>query len=122
MFEFPFLVYKSALPDNSELMIVNTSISKMTQSRLNLGDWEFISFVNTAQMQGTGFENKPERNIFIIVRHRSRGVMKLASIEDDPWKVIDEGLGLKTIKSLFVEEEHNGADLDEESFGSEDEG
>jgi hypothetical protein len=111
MFEFPFLVYKSALPDNSELMIVNTSISKMTQSRLNLGDWEFISFVNTAQMQGTGFENKPERNIFIIVRHRSKGVLKLAYIEDDPWKVIDEGLSLKTVKSLFKHDLQNGAEL-----------
>ena len=43
--DYPLLAYKTASPTNKEIAIVHMAIA-MPQRIINLGQWEFVSFVN----------------------------------------------------------------------------
>lgn len=47
--DYPLLAYKTYSPDNSEIAIVHMA-QNMPQSIINLGEWEFVCFVNHTQM------------------------------------------------------------------------
>ena len=45
--DYPFIVYNSFQPDNSELIFANLAQRESQSQRLDLGEWQFISFVKT---------------------------------------------------------------------------
>ena len=79
--DYPILAYKSVSPDNKEISLVHMA-QDMPQRILNLGESEFISFV-----QGSNERSLTDCRIHFLVKHKSK--IKLMMIKLDPWKRIE---------------------------------
>jgi hypothetical protein len=48
--DYPLLAYKSYVPQNNELIVLNIANEKAAERIINFEDHEFLCFVNHAQM------------------------------------------------------------------------
>ena len=68
--EYPMLAYKSFTPDNKEICIVNLA-QNTPQKVINLGEWEFVSFVTHTHMVNRKLFRKnmeTSTNIMLLVK------------------------------------------------------
>ena len=80
MVNYPLLAYKSAAPDNKEIILVHLA-HNMPQRSIHLGNYEFISFV-----KGNYEEPDTRKEIILLVRDRKRDKIKMLIIFYEPWK------------------------------------
>ena len=75
-------------PDNKDIALVHLS-QNIPQRIINLGAWEFVSFVNGNLMHShSGDLEDTSQQILFLVKHPRTEQMKLVYIQADPWKFI----------------------------------
>ena len=95
---YPMLAYKEMSPDNSKISLVHLA-EEIPQRIVNLGDWEFISFVHNSN------ENIQEDcKINFLVGNKGR--IKLLMIRLDPWKRIDKETPFDEPETIFEYNEY----------------
>ena len=83
---YPLLAYKNFTPDNKEICIVHLALNDMPQKVINLGEWEFVSFVNhTLMCEQKLFGKTHEKNCDIMLLVERKGKTRLISYKSDPW-------------------------------------
>ena len=91
--DYPILAYKEMSPDNSKISLVHLA-EEIPQRVVNLGDWEFISFVHNSN------ENIQEDcKINFLVSNKGR--IQLQMIRLDPWKRIDKDKPFDEPETIF---------------------
>ena len=106
MVDYPLLVYKTATPRDREIAIVHMALN-MPQRIVNLGEWEFVCFVNHTQMiEQKLFAKQKETNCDIMFLVRRNDKYRLLSFKSNPWLEFSEepsGTDEDVIKqSLFL--------------------
>ena len=83
---YPLLAYKNFNPNNKEICIVHLAQDSMPQRVINLGDWEFVCFVNhTLMCEKKVFQEENETNSDIMFLAERNGKMRLMSFKSNPW-------------------------------------
>ena len=84
------LAYKDFTPENREIAVVHMA-QDIPQKIINLGEWEFVSFVNHTQMvEQKVFEQDKETNCDIMFLVEREGKIRLMSFKSNPWLRRDE--------------------------------
>lgn len=88
--DYPLLAYKTYNPKNNELAVIHMALN-MPQKVVNLGEWEFVCFVNHTQMiEQKLFEKSKETNCDIMFLVRRNKKLRLMSFKSNPWLNRDE--------------------------------
>ena len=90
MVDYPLLAYKNYTPENREICICHMAMD-IPQKVIDLGEWEFICFVNHTQMvERKVFEFERESNCDIMFLAEREGKIRLMSFKSNPWLRRDE--------------------------------
>ena len=88
--DYPLLAYKNYTPENNEICIVHMAMD-IPQKVINLGEWEFVAFVNHTQMvEQRVFEFERESNCDVMFLVERQGKIRLMSFKSNPWLRRDE--------------------------------
>lgn len=80
------VAYKSFLPDNSEIVILNSAFKEKPPHVLNIGkNWQFLCFVNVPMMSGFSEINKFDSHLLFVANYKELNQIRLFMISIDPW-------------------------------------
>ena len=82
---YPLLAYNGYLPDNSELVVTNMAEREKRPQLIQLGQWRFVSFVESACMSGVLPVEELNSQIFFLAYHSDRNKLRLMMLDHDPW-------------------------------------
>ena len=83
--DYPLLAYKNYTPKNHEICIVHMAMD-IPQKVIDLGEWEFVAFVNHTQMvERKVFEFERELNADVMFLVERLGKIRLMSYKSNPW-------------------------------------
>ena len=94
---YPFLAYKNFTPDNREICIVHLAQKGYPQKIINLGDFEFVSFVHhTLMCEQKLFGKMHETNCDIMFLAENQGKIRLMSFKSNPWLSTQQMVSVKS--------------------------
>ena len=83
-------------PDNKDIALIHLG-QNIPQRIINLGTYEFVSFV-----QGAFERTTTSKQILLLVRKNNTQEVRLVMIKADPWKPIDRGEPFDMPENFFV--------------------
>jgi len=82
---YPLLMYKSPLPMDNFLHVVNLAVNS-TQLRINIYPYTFLEFVKVGLVSDPEFKKPNETAIYFLARHLHKHTVRLMYYRTNPWR------------------------------------